>query len=177
MVSIFVRVDKVVIGLMFWNFIGMLLNMFLGYLEVAAKIMQYKLVLFIVTLRRCWNFVLDQISFWDEVAASALTMQLVEQVIAEVWTKVEYVLNHHRGTLEVQEVVYTKFCNSINGVVFLFDHIRCALGIGSVEHFPVALLSILSNIDYHLLNQYQYKVCKHVLQFHISYNQWCICNF
>jgi hypothetical protein len=53
MVSIFVRVDKVVIGLMFWNFIGMLLNMFLGYLEVAAKIMQYKLVLFIVTLHRC----------------------------------------------------------------------------------------------------------------------------
>jgi hypothetical protein len=29
MVSIFFRVDKVVIGLMFWNFIGMLLNMFL----------------------------------------------------------------------------------------------------------------------------------------------------
>jgi hypothetical protein len=37
MVSVFVRVDKVVIGLMFWNFIGMLLNMFLGYLELAAE--------------------------------------------------------------------------------------------------------------------------------------------
>jgi hypothetical protein len=37
MVSVFVRVDKVVIGLMFWNFIGMLLNVFLGYLELVAK--------------------------------------------------------------------------------------------------------------------------------------------
>ncbi len=52
MVSVFVRVDKVTIGSMFWNFIGMLLNMFLGYLELAAEIMQYKLVLFIV-LRKC----------------------------------------------------------------------------------------------------------------------------
>ncbi len=37
MVSVFVRIDKVVIGLMFWNFIGMLLNVFLSYLELAAK--------------------------------------------------------------------------------------------------------------------------------------------
>jgi hypothetical protein len=37
MVSVFVRVDKVIIGSMFWNFIGMLLNVFLGYLELAAK--------------------------------------------------------------------------------------------------------------------------------------------
>jgi hypothetical protein len=37
MVNVFVRVDKVIIGLMFWNFIGMLLNMFLGYLELATK--------------------------------------------------------------------------------------------------------------------------------------------
>jgi hypothetical protein len=37
MVSVFVRVNKVVIGWMFWNFIGMLLNMFLGYLELVAK--------------------------------------------------------------------------------------------------------------------------------------------
>jgi hypothetical protein len=36
MVSVFVRVDKVVIGLMFWNFIGMLLNVFLGYLELVV---------------------------------------------------------------------------------------------------------------------------------------------
>jgi hypothetical protein len=36
-VSVFVRVDKVVIGSMFWNFIGILLNVFLGYLELAAK--------------------------------------------------------------------------------------------------------------------------------------------
>jgi hypothetical protein len=42
---------------------------------------------------------LNQISFLDEVAASAWTMQLAEQVTAKVWTKVEYVLNHHRGTL------------------------------------------------------------------------------
>jgi hypothetical protein len=34
--ELFVKVDKVVIGLMFWNFIGTLLNMFLGYLEVAT---------------------------------------------------------------------------------------------------------------------------------------------
>ncbi len=37
MVSVFVRVDKIVIGLMFWNFIGMFLNVFLAYLELAAK--------------------------------------------------------------------------------------------------------------------------------------------
>jgi hypothetical protein len=37
MVSVYVRIDKVVIGLMFWNFIGMLLNVFLGYLELVAK--------------------------------------------------------------------------------------------------------------------------------------------
>jgi hypothetical protein len=37
MVSVFVRVDKIVIGLMFWNFIGMLLNVFLAYLELAAE--------------------------------------------------------------------------------------------------------------------------------------------
>jgi hypothetical protein len=35
----------------------------------------------------------------DEVAAGAQTVQLVEQVITKVWTKVEYVLNHHKGTL------------------------------------------------------------------------------
>jgi hypothetical protein len=35
----------------------------------------------------------------DEVAISARTMQLVKQVAAEVWTKVEYALNHHRSTL------------------------------------------------------------------------------
>jgi hypothetical protein len=37
MVSVFVRVDKTDIGLMFWNFIGMLLNEFLGYLELVAE--------------------------------------------------------------------------------------------------------------------------------------------
>jgi hypothetical protein len=38
MVSVFVRIDKTTIGLMFWNFIGMLLNVFLGYLELITKI-------------------------------------------------------------------------------------------------------------------------------------------
>ncbi len=42
---------------------------------------------------------LDQISFLDEVAIGAQTMQLAKQIVAKVWTKVEYVLNHHRGTL------------------------------------------------------------------------------
>jgi hypothetical protein len=37
MVSVFVRIDKVIIGLMFSNFISMLLNVFLGYLELAAE--------------------------------------------------------------------------------------------------------------------------------------------
>jgi hypothetical protein len=37
MVSVFVKIDKVIIGLMFWNFIGMFLNMFLGYLKLATK--------------------------------------------------------------------------------------------------------------------------------------------
>jgi hypothetical protein len=35
----------------------------------------------------------------DEVVVGAQTMQLVKQVVVEVWTKVEYVLNHHKGTL------------------------------------------------------------------------------
>jgi hypothetical protein len=35
----------------------------------------------------------------DEVVASARTMQLAKQVTVEVWTKVEYLLNHHKGTL------------------------------------------------------------------------------
>jgi hypothetical protein len=37
MVNVFVRVDKVIIALMFWNFIGMLLKVFLGYLEPVTK--------------------------------------------------------------------------------------------------------------------------------------------
>jgi hypothetical protein len=36
-VRIFVREDKVVIGSMFWNFVGMFLHMFLGYLELAVE--------------------------------------------------------------------------------------------------------------------------------------------
>jgi hypothetical protein len=35
----------------------------------------------------------------DEVAIGAQTMEIAKQVVVEVWTKVEYVLNHHRGTL------------------------------------------------------------------------------
>jgi hypothetical protein len=42
---IFVRVDKAVIGLMFWNFISMFLRMFLGYLELAAEEMQCSFLL------------------------------------------------------------------------------------------------------------------------------------
>jgi hypothetical protein len=37
MVSGFVRVDKIIIGLMFWNFIGMLVSVFLGYMELVAE--------------------------------------------------------------------------------------------------------------------------------------------
>jgi hypothetical protein len=36
-VRIFVRVDKAVIGSMFWNFVGMVLHMFLRYLELPAE--------------------------------------------------------------------------------------------------------------------------------------------
>jgi hypothetical protein len=42
----------------------------------------------------------------DEMAAGAQTMQLAEQVVVDVWTKVEYVLNYHKSTLYVQEVIY-----------------------------------------------------------------------
>jgi hypothetical protein len=35
--SVFVRVEKTIIGLMFWNFIGMLLNVFLEYMELVAE--------------------------------------------------------------------------------------------------------------------------------------------
>jgi hypothetical protein len=44
-VRIFVRVDKVVIGSMFWNFVGMFLPMFLGYLELVAEEMQCSFLL------------------------------------------------------------------------------------------------------------------------------------
>jgi hypothetical protein len=37
MVSVFVKVNKIVFGLMFWNFIGMLLNVFLRYLELVVE--------------------------------------------------------------------------------------------------------------------------------------------
>jgi hypothetical protein len=40
---------------------------------------------------------LDQISFLDEVVAGAWTMWLAQGITVEVWTKVEYVLNHRRG--------------------------------------------------------------------------------
>jgi len=41
---------------------------------------------------------LDQISFLDEVVAGAWTMWLAQGITVEVWTKVEYVLNHRRGS-------------------------------------------------------------------------------
>ncbi len=85
MVSVFVRVDKVVIGLMFWNFIGMLLNMFLGYLELVAKYNAIRVGFFycdyVQMLKVCES---NQISFLDEVAAGAQTIELAEQVVVEV---------------------------------------------------------------------------------------------
>jgi len=69
MVSIFVRADKVVIGSMFWNFVGMFLDMFLGYLELAVEEMQCS---FYCDSTQMLKFCeLDQISFLDEVVASA----------------------------------------------------------------------------------------------------------
>ncbi len=75
MVSVFVRVDKIVIGLMFWNFIGMLLNMFLGYLELVAENNAIWVGFFYCDSVQMLKFCeADQISFLDEVAASARTM-------------------------------------------------------------------------------------------------------
>ncbi len=94
MVSVSVTVDKVVIGLMFSNFIGMLLNVFLGYLELVAKNNAIWIGFFYCdSVQMLKVYELDQISFWDEVAAGAQTMELAKQVAIEVWTKVEYVLN------------------------------------------------------------------------------------
>jgi hypothetical protein len=61
--------------LMFWNFIGMLLNVFLGYLELVAEnnviwigFFYYE---YVQMLKFCeWN----QISFLDEMAVGAQTM-------------------------------------------------------------------------------------------------------
>ncbi len=53
MVNEFVKVDKTIIGLMFWNFIGMLLMCSLDIWSLLQKIMQYKLVFFIVTMCKC----------------------------------------------------------------------------------------------------------------------------
>jgi hypothetical protein len=72
MVSIFVRADKVVIGSMFWNFMGMFLDMFLGYLELAADEMQCSFYCDSKQMLKFWE--LDQISFLDEVVAGAWTM-------------------------------------------------------------------------------------------------------
>jgi hypothetical protein len=44
-VRIFVRVNKVVIGLMFWNFVGMVLHMFPRYLELPVEEMQCSFLL------------------------------------------------------------------------------------------------------------------------------------
>jgi hypothetical protein len=44
---------QTVIRLMFWNYVGMFLNVFFRSLELATKKMQYQLVFFIVTLCRC----------------------------------------------------------------------------------------------------------------------------
>jgi hypothetical protein len=63
-VRIFVRVDKVVIGSMFWNFVDMFLHMFLRYLEFAAEEMQCSTQM----LKFCE---LDQISILDEVVVGA----------------------------------------------------------------------------------------------------------
>ncbi len=68
---------------MFWNFIGMLLNVFLGYLELATEnnAISFFYCDFVQMLKFCES---DQISFSDEVAANARTMQLVDQVAAKV---------------------------------------------------------------------------------------------
>jgi hypothetical protein len=99
----------------------------------------------------------------DEMAAGASTMQLAKQVTTQVWTKVEYVLNHHRRTLQVQEVLTWSFYNSMIGVVFLFDHIKCVLWIPFVEHSLVALF--INTIQYWLSFTKTIpiqKFCKHV---------------
>jgi hypothetical protein len=44
-VRIFVRIDKVVIGSMFWNFVDMFFHMFLGYLELVVEEMQCSFLL------------------------------------------------------------------------------------------------------------------------------------
>jgi hypothetical protein len=54
---------------MFWNFMGMFLDMFLGYLELAAEEMQCS---FYCDSTQMLKFCeLDQISFLDEVVAGA----------------------------------------------------------------------------------------------------------
>ncbi len=63
-VRIFVRVDKVVIGSMFWNFVSMVLHMFPKYLEIPGEEMQC----FTQMLKFCE---LDQISILDEVVVGA----------------------------------------------------------------------------------------------------------
>ncbi len=79
----------------------------------------------------------DQFSFLDEVAAGSQSMQLAEQVAAEVscvqqiWTKrflvlffrVEYLL----PIAEIPTVgaYLQEVCGSITGVVTLFGHMRC----------------------------------------------------
>jgi hypothetical protein len=72
---------------------------------------------------------LDQISFLDEVVVGAWTMWLAQGITAEVWTKVFSTVAEALGAC-------MKFCNSITGVVLLFDQVLgCALWIGSVETF------------------------------------------
>jgi hypothetical protein len=69
-------------------------------------------------------------------------------------------------------------CNSITGVVLLFDHIRCALRIGSVETFSdstaygwclVLIIVCWIDTDTKFINM--------LLRYHISCNPRCICNF
>jgi hypothetical protein len=69
----------------------------------------------------------DQISFLDEVAASPRTMQRAEQVVVEVWTKVEYVLNHHRGHYKYKKLSTGSFVIPWLELYFVWPYDVCPM--------------------------------------------------
>jgi len=158
MVSIFVRADKVV---MFWKFMGMFLDMFLGYLELAM----FFLLWLYADVEILWirpDFIFGRSGSWcvNHVACRGLNQGGICSKPSQ------------RHPLGIGR------CNSITGVVLLFDHIRCALRIGSVETFsdstvygwcPVLIIVCWIDTDTNFINM--------LLRYHISCNPRCICNF
>jgi hypothetical protein len=105
--------------------------MFLGHLELVAKEMQCSFYCDYADVEILWirpNFIFGQSGSWcvNHIACRGNYGRGLK--LGGICSKPSQ--RHPLGTGACR-----KFCNSITGVVLLFDHIRCPLRIGSVETF------------------------------------------